>query len=51
MVSDTPDTNGLAPCSINQLANITVHTCQMLVSNVRTCVFHMEDDMQVYFTK
>ena len=36
---------------IDQLADIAVHTLQMLVSYLWAGNLHVEDNMQIYFTK
>ena len=48
MVSNTANTNYITASSIDQLSYITMHTFQMLISNLRTGSLHMEDDMQIY---
>jgi hypothetical protein len=51
MVSDTANTNDMTTSGIDQLADIAVHTLQMLVSYLWAGNLHVEDNMQIYFTK
>lgn len=51
MVADTADTNNLTAGSIDQLADIAMQTVQMFVGYLRAGGLHVEDDMQIYFTK
>lgn len=51
MVADAANTNDLTASCINKLANITVHTLQMLVGYLWTRSLRVEDNVQIYFAK
>ena len=51
MVADAANTNDLTASGVHKLADIAVHTLQMLVGYLWTGGLHVEDNVQIYFAK